>query len=192
MPKPDAQEAAGLADLARMAADMFLERLGDRMAGRNRETLHAFPNAVGRWLVLHPDRYALLHGDYRLDNLMFSPDGSTTVVDWQTISVGLPARDLAYFLSTSLSPRERSAHERDLVAAYHSALLEHGVTDYAVEECWSDYRLGMLHSPLIATLGAAFSTTTERGDAMMLVMLDRACRAIRELDTLALIEEESS
>jgi hypothetical protein len=50
----------------------------------------------------------------------------------------------------------------------------------------------MLHSPLIATLGAAFSTTTKRGDAMMLVMLDRACRAIRELDTLALIEEESS
>jgi aminoglycoside/choline kinase family phosphotransferase len=192
MPKPDAQEAAGLADLARMAADMFLERLGDRMTGRNRETLHGFPNAVARWLVLHPDRYTLLHGDYRLDNLMFSPDGSTTVVDWQTISIGLPARDLAYFLSTSLSPKDRFAHERDLVAAYHSALLEHGVTDYAAEECWSDYRLGMLHSPLIATLGAAFSTTTERGDAMMLVMLDRACRAIRELDTLALIEEESS
>jgi aminoglycoside phosphotransferase (APT) family kinase protein len=192
MPKPDAQAAAGLADLARMAADMFLERLGDRMTDLNRETLHAFPSAVARWLVLHPDRYALLHGDYRLDNLMFSPDGSVTVVDWQTISVGLPARDLAYFLSTSLFPEDRLAHERDLVAAYHGALLQHGVTDYAAEECWRDYRLGMLHSPLITTLGAAFSTTTERGDAMMLVMLDRACTAIRELDTLALIDEESS
>ncbi|MHB8467880.1 MAG: phosphotransferase [Acidimicrobiales bacterium] len=191
MPTSDAQAAAGLADLARMAADMFLERLGDRMTELNRQTLHAFPKAVAPWLLLHPNRYALLHGDYRLDNLMFSPDGSVTVVDWQTISVGLPARDLAYFLSTSLHPEDRRAHERDLVAAYHGALLQLGVTDYAAEECWRDYCLGMLHSPLIATLGAAFSTTTERGDAMMLVMLDRACTAIRELDTLALIDEES-
>jgi hypothetical protein len=192
MPRTDPQSAASMADLARMAADMFLERLGDRMTDINRETLQVFPNAVARWLMLHPDRYALLHGDYRLDNLMFSPNGSVTVVDWQTISVGLPARDLAYFVSTSLSPKDRLAHERDLVAAYHGALLQHGVTDYSSDECWRDYRLGMLHSPLIATLGAAFSTTTERGDAMMLVMLDRACTAIRELDTLALIDEESS
>ncbi len=192
MPRTDPQSAASMADLARLAADMFLERLGDRMTDINRGTLQAFPNAVARWLMLYPDRYALLHGDYRLDNLMFSPDGSVTVVDWQTISVGLPARDLAYFLSTSLGPEDRLGHERRLVAAYHHALLQHGVTDYSSDECWRDYRLGMLHSPLIATLGAAFSTTTERGDAMMLVMLDRACTAIRELDTLALIDEESS
>jgi hypothetical protein len=190
MPKPDAASASGFADLARMAADMFLERLGQRMLEQNRETLGAYPDSVARWMMLHPDRFSLLHGDYRLDNLMFAPDGSVTVVDWQTISVGLPARDLAYFLSTSLSPGERLAHERDLVAAYHAELVRHGVTDYTDDDCWRDYRLGMLQSPLIATLGAAFSATTERGDEMTLVMLERACAAIRELGTVALIDEE--
>jgi len=192
MPKPDADAAAGFGELARMAADMFLERLGKWMTDSNRETLRVYPDSVARWLLLRPDRYALLHGDYRLDNLMFAPDGSVTVVDWQTISVGLPARDLAYFLSTSLDPDERGTHERELVAAYHEALLRHGVTDYSFDECWSDYRIGMLHSPLIATLGSAFSTTTERGDDMTLVMLERACAAIRDLGTLALVEKESA
>ncbi len=188
MPKPDAEQARGLAEVARMAAETFLERLGSRMSVLARETVREFPDAVAPWLMLHPDRFALLHGDYRLDNLMFAPDGSVTVVDWQTISVGLPARDLAYFLSTSLMPDERAASEHDLVVTYHSRLLEHGVTDYSADECWRDYCLGMLHSPLITTLGTAFSSTTERGDAMALMMLERSCRAIRDLDTLALIE----
>jgi aminoglycoside phosphotransferase (APT) family kinase protein len=142
--------------------------------------------------MLHPDRFALLHGDYRLDNLMFAPDGSVTVVDWQTISVGLPARDLSYFISTSLDPDVRRNRERRLVTDYHEALLGQGVTDYAADDCWYDYRIGMLHAPLLATLGAAFSTTTERGDDMTLVMLARACAAIRDLDTLELVAAGAS
>ena len=117
MPKPDARGAAGLADLARMAANAFLERLGERMSDLSRDVLRLYPNSVERWLLFKPDRYALLHGDYRLDNIMFGPDGSVTVVDWQTIAVGLPARDLAYFLSTSLTPDRRRVHERRVVAA---------------------------------------------------------------------------
>ncbi len=188
MPKPDPESANGLAEVARMAADLFLDRLGDRMTDLARETVRIFPDSVSRWLLLQPDRFALLHGDYRLDNLMFSPDGSVCVVDWQTISVGLPSRDLAYFLSTSLSPEDRAAGERDLVGAYHGRLQEHGVTGYSADECWHDYCVGMLHAPLITTLGSAFSSITERGDAMALVMLERACAAIRELGTLAFIE----
>ena len=53
----------------------------------------------------------LIHGDYRLDNLMFPPHGTGVVaVDWQTLAVAPPARDLAYFLATSGS---RSRERRD-------------------------------------------------------------------------------
>ena len=45
----------------------------------------------------------------------------------------------------------------------------------------------MLQVPLITTLGCAFSISTERGDDMMLVMLERGCRAIRELGSLDLV-----
>jgi hypothetical protein len=133
-------------------------------------------------------RFSLLHGDYRLDNLLFDPDRtSVTVVDWQTLGVGLPARDLAYFTGTSLLPEARSASEADLVAAYHSELLACGITDYDGETCWRDYRVGMLQVPLITTLGCAFAVSTERGDDMMLVMLQRGCRAIRALGSLDLV-----
>lgn len=43
--------------------------------------------------------------------------------------------------------------------------------------------------PLITTFGFAFSAATERGDDMVLTMLERGCRAIRELGTLELIRE---
>ena len=73
------------------------------------------------------------------------------------------------------------------MAAYHDALLGYGVTDYDLETCWRDYRLGMLQAPLITTLGCAFASNTERGDEMMRVMLERGCQAIRDLDSLELI-----
>ncbi|MGH3678476.1 MAG: phosphotransferase family protein, partial [Mycobacterium sp.] len=133
-------------------------------------------------------RFSLMHGDYRLDNMLFDPDGSrVTVVDWQTVGLGLPARDLAYFTGTSLVPEVRSAIEEDLVGAYHRALLGYGVTDYDLETCWRDYRLGVVQVPLLSALGCAFAASTERGDEMMVVMLERGCRAIRELETLELI-----
>ena len=34
--------------------------------------------------------------------------------------------------------------ERNLVATYHTVLLENGVNDYSFQECWRDYRLAML------------------------------------------------
>ncbi|WP_241471822.1 phosphotransferase family protein [Mycolicibacterium neoaurum] len=188
MPKPDAAMAAGMGDLAKMAAEATLERLGDRMTADDRATMAAALSMVTPWLLTEPHRFGLLHGDYRLDNMLFDPARSTvTIVDWQTLAVGLPARDLAYFTGTSLDPEVRAASEQDLVAEYHAALTGLGVTEYDVETCWRDYRLGMLQAPLIIAFGVAFATNTERGDEMMLAMAQRSCRAIRELDTLALI-----
>ena len=129
-----------------------------------------------------------MHGDYRLDNLLFYPDRTrVTVVDWQTVGVGLPTRDLAYFTATSLLPEIRPGVERDLVHRYHTALLGHGVAGYDLETCWHDYRLGVFQAPLLTTLGFAFAASTERGDEMILTMLHRGCRAIRDLDAIELV-----
>jgi thiamine kinase-like enzyme len=147
-------------------------------------------SVVYPWLMAEPSRYSLMHGDYRLDNLLFDPDESrVTVVDWQTLGVGLPARDLSYFTATSLSPELRAASEEELVDSYYEALIRYSVTDYDRDTCWRDYRLGMLQAPLITTLGCAFAASTERGNEMMAVMLRRGCQAIRELGVLELIDE---
>jgi hypothetical protein len=189
MPKPgDEAAATGMGEVAVMAANITLEKLGGKVADDDRDTLLTSMGLVGPWLLAVPQRFSLLHGDYRLDNLLFDPDRTcVTVVDWQTIGVGLPTRDLAYFTATSLLPEIRPTVERDLVQRYHAALLRHGVTDYDVETCWHDYRLGVLQAPFLTALGFAFAASTERGDEMILTMLHRGCRAIRDLDAIDLV-----
>ncbi len=190
MAKPDRDAAAGMGEVARMAAEVTAERLGDRMSPADRDTLFDALSLVTPWLLAEPDRFAVLHGDYRADNLLFDPDRRhVTVVDWQTLGVGLPARDLAYFTATSLLPELRATIEPDLVERYHRKLTAHGVTGYELESCWRDYRLGVLQAPLITALGFAFAAATERGDEMVLAMLQRGCRAIRELGTLGLLDD---
>jgi hypothetical protein len=194
MPKPgDGAAANGLGDVSKMAADITIDKLGDRVSAEDRESLTAAMGLVTPWLLAEPKRFALMHGDYRLDNMLFDPDRTRiTVVDWQTMGVGLPARDLAYFTATSLAPEVRSEIEDDLVRRYHEALLGYGVRDYDADTCWRDYRLGVIQAPLITGLGFAFAASTERGDEMILTMLHRGCRAIRELGTLDLISSYHS
>ncbi len=128
-----------------------------------------------------------MHGDYRLDNLLFPPSGpGVCAVDWQTLSLALPARDLAYFTGTSLTVDDRRVHERDLVAAYHQALTAYGVAAYSLEDCWDDYAFAMVQGPLVSVFGCAYGTRTERGDRMFAAMIERSCAAIRDLGTLEL------
>jgi hypothetical protein len=188
--RPDEASANGLGEVARMSAKITLDKLGDRMSAADRETFTTAMGLVTPWLLAEQTHFALLHGDYRLDNMLFYPDATrVTVVDWQTLGVGLPARDLAYFTATSLKPELRSTIEKDLVDEYHTALSGYGVTGYGSETCWRDYCLGMPQALLISGLGFAFATATDRGDDMVLTMLARGCQAIRELGTLELIDQ---
>ncbi|WP_338071588.1 phosphotransferase [Actinomadura bangladeshensis] len=178
--RPDAADAATLAEVYGPAVEIFIDRFPDRLSTEDKDTLRSTADAVGPWLTGRAERFGLVHGDYRLDNLLFPPEGAPITVDWQTLTIGLPARDLSYFLATSLGVADRRAHERDLVAHYHEALVSHGVRDYPLELCWDDYRFALLQAPLIIVLGCAYGTPTERGDAMFLAMAARACTALRD------------
>jgi len=185
------EDAAVLAELYGPATELFLEGLGDLVSPEDAETLRACVDVCERWALARSERFALVHGDYRLDNLMFPADGSAGVVavDFQTLSLALPARDLAFFLGTSLAPEDRRAHERDLVAAYHAALTTYGVEGYSLAQCWDDYVFAMLQGPLVAVFGCAYGARTDRGDRMFAAMVARACTAIRDLETLSLVTE---
>jgi aminoglycoside phosphotransferase (APT) family kinase protein len=59
-------------------------------------------NALMKWLAStspRADETTLIHGDYRLDNLMFAPGDPAevrAVVDWELSTLGHPVSDLAY------------------------------------------------------------------------------------------------
>lgn len=185
---PGQDEADALDAVFGDAVTATLERLGGLVRDDDAALLHEVVPYAGRWSLGRPDCFGLVHGDYRLDNLMFHPDGRIWAVDWQTLSLGLPARDVAFVLGTGLHVDQRRSHERALVEAYHRRLVELGVEDYSPEQCWDDYRLGMLQGPLIAALGCAYSSTaTDRGDRMFAAMICRSVEAMRDLDTVDLL-----
>jgi hypothetical protein len=188
---PDAAaiDASVMAPVIGMAVDQFAERFADELDPHERDLLEASRELLPAWMFERGERSAVLHGDYRLDNLLFPDDDPAGVaaVDWQTASFGPPGRDLAYFVSTCLDVDDRRAHERRLVETYRSALADHGVDDYTAEDCWSDYVDGMLHGPLIILLGRLTAGITDRGDEMFRAMWRRSAAAIADLGTIDLV-----
>lgn len=182
-------DAKLLAEMYGPATEIFIDGLGDLVGEIDRQTLWDCVEVAEAWALAYRERFALVHGDYRLDNLLFPPADAPGVVaiDWQTLSLALPARDLAYFVGTSLAAPERNRYEAELVGAYHETLVSHGVTGYSLDDCWHDYRFAMIQGPLVSVFGCAYGTRTDRGDRMFAAMVERSCAAIRELDTLFLV-----
>lgn len=185
----DGEIAAPLQDFFVGLVPAYVERLA--ITAEDAAVLAEFAAGLAGWLTARPERYSLLHNDYRLDNLLFDPRDSAmrpvTVVDWQTLSTGLPARDIAYFLGTGLLPEHRREAERDLVSAYSAKLAAAGVSTSDRAQLWEDYIVGLFQVPLISVLGAMTSAATDRGDEMFRTMTARAATAIRDLDALDLL-----
>lgn len=172
------------------AVDEFVARYAPPLRDDDVAVLQASAEVMVPWLVDRPEPFAVVHGDYRLDNLMFPPDdGEVAALDWQSVGMGPPGRDLAYFLGNSLEPDERRRHEDDLVATYHRELVTRGVEGYDLARCVEDYRAGHLQGPLITVLGAVYATAVRSAsaDQMFLAMASRSCAAIRELGTLEMV-----
>jgi len=181
--------AEALAPVLEAAADQFADRFSGDLTDGERAVLDASRQVLAPWMIASAPTFAVVHGDYRLDNLLFAlgDPGKVAAVDWQTVGIAQPGRDLAYFLGTCLAVHDRRRHEHELVARYHGALAAQGVDDYPLDQCIDDYRAGMLHGPLIILLGRFTASTTQRGDAMFLAMWRRCSAAIVELGTLDLL-----
>ncbi|ONH52537.1 aminoglycoside phosphotransferase [Frankia sp. CcI49] len=187
--RADERGMAYLGKVVTAAAAEFTERYREQLEPEDAETLLRAAALVSGWGRHTATRHSLIHGDYRLDNLLFTGDSDVQAVDWQTLEIGFPGRDLAYFLSTALAPAQRRAQEVELVAAYHDQLVEYGVTGYSGADCFEDYRRGMLQGPLITMIGCVYASAprTDSSDRMFLSMATNAARAIRDLGVLDLL-----
>ncbi|MEZ0052995.1 aminoglycoside phosphotransferase (APT) family kinase protein [Mycobacterium sp. MAA66] len=71
-----------------------------------------YPTEAGRlvdWLTSHvpaDDAIVLVHGDYRIDNVVFDYDAPSLigVIDWELATLGNPMADLSYFLLSWILP----------------------------------------------------------------------------------------
>jgi hypothetical protein len=153
----------------------FFERYRDRLAPEVAALIERFVPALARYGSDWRGPLAVLHGDFRVDNLMFGLD-RVVVLDWQTVSLGAPLSDVSYFLGGSLLPHDRRAAERDLVGHYLDRLVAagDGKVDLSWDECWDDYRRFAFAGLMMAMFASMVVTRTDRGDDMFVAMADRA------------------
>jgi aminoglycoside/choline kinase family phosphotransferase len=167
--------------------DPFVNRFGDHLDSAHIELFEAVLPRAGEWVRSWQAPTVIQHGDFRSDNLMFpsDPDSDRTVVlDFQTVRLGPPGVDLAYFLGGSLETDARRAVERDLVAEYQQRLVNSGVDGFDFDAAWTAYRQGAMYGVyLLVGMGAqveesenADTKTVElaRGYADMALDLDAA------------------
>ncbi|MCF6386992.1 ecdysteroid 22-kinase family protein [Mycobacterium sp. MBM] len=129
-------------------------------------------------------RAMLLHGDIRADNLFFRGD-ELKIVDFQLSVRGAGAADIAYLVSQGLPTSVRCGTDEALVRGYVSALESRGITDYAFDEAWRDYRCGvalLLFMPVVALL--TWDVVPDRSRQLCVTLIDRAVAAIDEIAAL--------
>lgn len=109
-------KAGGLGDYGR--PDGYLERQVPRWLGQlDRYRTRELPEVdeAGRWLQAHTPSMqdpTVIHGDYKLDNLMFEPALPVRVqaaVDWEQSTIGDPLVDLGWVLGLWVEPGDSGA-----------------------------------------------------------------------------------
>jgi thiamine kinase-like enzyme len=168
----------------------FLDRYGERIAPEHRALCERFVASLDGWLADRRPPAGLVHGDFRLDNLLFGAAGSPrplTVVDWQTVGWGSAMHDASYFLGGGLRVEDRRADEQELLHEYHEGLLAGGVEGIAWEDCWQEYRRHAFAGVLMAIVAPMIVERTERGDEMFVTMLARHAQHALDLDAEQLL-----
>ena len=182
--EPNAVSAAMTQALYQNHLPGFLDRFGARLAPDEIKIIEQVGTSRGAPFLPLPAPFALVHIDYRLDNLLIDARAQPpkiSVVDWQSVTLGSPLGDVAYFLGAGLLADDRRRAEADIVRAYHAALHAAGIADYPWERCWNDYRRGAFAGFTVTVIASMLVQQTARGDEMFTVMAQRHARHALDL-----------
>ena len=174
----------------------FIDRYGDRISPQHRVVCERLVGGFDGYLAdeaaeVRP--HGLIHGDYRLDNLLFGAEGAErplTVVDWQTVTWGPAMTDLAYFLGCALPVADRREHYDVLLDGYHRALGQ--PAPISVADVRDGVRRQSFFGVMMAIVSSMLVERTERGDEMFMTMLQRHCEHVLDTDALAILPEPAA
>ncbi|MBA3940223.1 MAG: hypothetical protein C0520_03325 [Sphingopyxis sp.] len=166
----------------------FRERYAGRLEPEILDLGAGIVDRLDAYLTRRTAARTIVHGDLRIDNILFSPDGARCwLVDWQTLGRGSGATDLAYLVGTSIAdPFERAAADHPAFDHWIAALRARGI-DPDVAGLWTDYRVGALSGYFMAVFASMSVARTARGDEMFAVMAERPARQALALGSLDLL-----
>jgi hypothetical protein len=169
--------------------DGFRARYHERLDPEVLALCERFIPRLGAYLGSGRGPSTVVHGDYRLDNLLFGNEGGgppVAVVDWQTVAHGPGITDLSYFIGAGLLIDDRRTNEEALVRNYHGAVRAAGV-ELEWDDCWEQYRRYTFAGLVMAVAASMLVEQTARGDDMFMVMADRHGRHALDLEAERLL-----
>jgi hypothetical protein len=178
------EKGAQWREMYRSSLAPFLARFAPVLADDEREIIARVAEAKGPPFAYPAEPWALVHIDFRLDNLLIDERVTpprVAVVDWQSMVLMSPLSDLAYFLGASLLPEVRRPVERELVREYHDGLVAGGVRGYDFAHCWDDYRRGAFAGFAVTVIASVIVQETARGNEMFTAMARRHARHALDL-----------
>ncbi len=164
----------------------FLTRYADRLEPAARSVGEEFVRDAGDYFSRELPHRTVVHGDFRLDNLLFRAAGGVGVVDFQTVTHACGPQDLSYFIGAGLTTELRRKHERDLVARWADGLREYGV-ELAHSQVWNEYRRYAFAGFVMAVVASMIVKQTSRGDEMFMAMANRHGTHAADVDALAVV-----
>lgn len=168
------------------AQTIFRERYADSLEPEFMAICEALNEGRQEWFGRERGPRSIIHGDFRLDNMLFDIRGGAepiAVLDWQTVAVANPLVDIGYFLGTGIGDSLRREHETELLDLYCAEMTARGVP-LSREAIWDDYVVGAIHGISTAVFSAAYVERTERGDANFLSMARGGCALALQHDSL--------
>lgn len=166
----DTSRTIAVFDALPAGLEPFLVRFGDRLAPEHVKLFESVVPRSGEWVRSWTPPTVVQHGDFRSDNIMFSDDPSVdriAVLDFQTVRLGPPGIDPAYYIGSSLPTDRRRESESGLIRAYHRQLVSAGVQRFDFDACWNAYREGAMYGVLLFVGMASQVEASERADAMI-------------------------
>ena len=173
--------------------DQFIERYDARIGESLRSMVLALKERLSLFSEYVTPFPCVTHGDFRTDNLLIDAcDGAVAiaVVDWQTVGVGSPLLDVAYFLATSLTPEDCAREEFGLLDYYLVKLNDYGV-DVPAEVARHEFSRYTLQPIVMLVAASVIVEQTERGDEMFLAMIERAVIAATRWDAINELERHA-
>lgn len=179
------EQRAGTRALLASCWPRFIDRYGDRLDAVTRRLGGDFVADPGSYFDPPEGALTVVHGDFRLDNLLFHPDGGrAAVVDFQTAVLGWGASDLAYLVGGSLPTEVRGAADRAMVDRWIAGLKRYGA---APSDAWRQYRRQAWAGFIMAVVASVLVQRSERGDEMFVTMANRHAAHADDLGSLAAV-----
>lgn len=168
----------------------FLERYSQTLEPAYIESVQKFIKVYPRVLKDGRSPRTAIHGDFRLDNMIFDAKGAVgtaTILDWGTASFASGLNDVSFFIAASLTQEQRRTSEEELLRGYYDELMRYDI-NYSWDECRTDYRRFSFHGIFTAVFAPMMVERTERSDILFMQMVRKYSDQLRDLDSFKLWE----